>query len=171
MTGEQFKIEVVPLKSKLYRFAKRFLEDHEDAQDIVQDVFIKLWNRRDKLDEYRSVEALAMVTTRNMCLDRLKSKKYPGESIENLSVEPQVEVADTKEEQTEMVSRVKIIIRSLPELQQTIIHLRDIEGYEFEEIASMLKMNENAIRVNLSRARKKVRELMIIHQSHEYQRN
>lgn len=171
MTGEEFKIEVIPLKNKLYRFAKRFLEDHEDAQDIIQEVFIRLWNRRDKLDEYRSIEALAMVTTRNMCLDKIKARKYPQESIDNIESQQESENSDVTDEQKEMVGRIKMVMKTLPENQKTVMHLRDIEGYEFEKIAEMLDMNENAVRVNLSRARKRVREILITQKSHGYQQN
>ena len=68
MELQEFQHKVYPLKNKLFRFAKRLLDHTEEAEDIVQEVFIKLWNRRDKLDEYRSVEALAMITTKNLCL-------------------------------------------------------------------------------------------------------
>jgi len=76
MTLETFKIEVIPLKHKLFRFAGSFLQRDADAEDVVQEVFIRLWTRRDKLDQYRSIEAFAMVITRNLCLDRIKSKAY-----------------------------------------------------------------------------------------------
>src|ERR1035437_5019654 len=84
MDLREFKIQVFPLKNKLFRIANRLLDDSEDAKDIVQEVFIKLWNMRDKLDIYRSVEALAVVSTRNLCLDKLKTKKYPTESLDKL---------------------------------------------------------------------------------------
>lgn len=64
MNLQEFTSRVVPLKNKLFRFAKRYLEHTEEAEDIVQEVFIKLWLRKEKLDEYRSVEALAMITTK-----------------------------------------------------------------------------------------------------------
>jgi len=75
MTVETFKIEVLPLKHKLYRFAKRLLKNATEAEDIVQEVFIRLWSRREKLSEYKSIEAFAMTITKNLCLDNLKSKK------------------------------------------------------------------------------------------------
>ncbi len=171
MTLERFKIEVFPLKNKLYRLAKRFLEDHEDAQDIIQEVFIKLWNRKDKLEEYRSVEALAMVTTRNLCLDKLKARKFTIEKIENIQEQVDEDDTEISNEQNEMVRRIHKVIKTLPEAQQTIIHLRDIEGYEFDEIGKILGMNQNAIRVNLSRARKKVRELIVNEKKYEFHRN
>ena len=78
MNAQEFQIQVYPLKNKLFRFAKRILDHTEEAEDVVQEVFIRLWNRRDVLSEYRSVEALAMITTKNMCLDRIKKKEVPG---------------------------------------------------------------------------------------------
>ena len=80
----EFKIQVFPIKNKLYRLAKRLLGDHEDAQDMIQEVFIRLWGMREKLNEYRSIEAFSVVMTRNMCLDKIKSKKLPVEKMEGL---------------------------------------------------------------------------------------
>jgi RNA polymerase sigma factor (sigma-70 family) len=171
MTHQEFKILVFPLKNKLYRFSKRILDDPEEAKDIVQEVFIKLWKKGDGLMEYKSIEALAMVTTRNLCLDKIKAKKYPSESIDNLRNEVEETGFDQKPDLSDLVQKVHHIIKTLPELQRTVIQLRDIEGYDFDEIAGILDMNENAVRVNLSRARKKIREMFINNKYHEYQRN
>lgn len=171
MDLRDYKIKVFPLKNKLFRLASRLLDDPEEAQDIVQEVFIKLWNRREKLDEYRSVEALAVVTTRNLCLDKLKAKKYPTERVENLKSDVPEPTMETKKEFTDLAEIIKEIIGQLPEQMKTIMQLRDIEGYDFEEIAGILGMTENAIRVNLSRARKKVREIMINKKLYEFERN
>jgi RNA polymerase sigma-70 factor (ECF subfamily) len=170
MDLHDFKIQVFPLKNKLFRLANRLLGDPEEAKDIVQETFIKLWNRREKLDEYRSVEALAVVTTRNLCIDKLKAKKYPTESLENIkaAIPEQQEVTT---EIMELADKIKKIIGMLPEQMKTIMQLRDIEGYDFEEIAGILGMTENAIRVNLSRARKKVREIIIKLNLYEPERN
>ncbi|MCX6247866.1 MAG: sigma-70 family RNA polymerase sigma factor [Bacteroidetes bacterium] len=173
MDLRDFKIQVFPLKDKLFRLAKRLLNDPEEAQDIVQEAFIKLWNRRETLNEYRSVEALAVVTTRNLCLDKLKAKKYPAESIDRLKADIP-DMGSDLEKDKELIAltdKIKEIIGTLPEQMKTIMQLRDIEGYDFEEIAEVLGMNENTIRVNLSRARKKVREIMINKKIYEFQRN
>jgi len=171
MNLQEFTSTVIPLKNKLFRFAMRYLDHTEEAEDIVQEVFIKLWNRREKLDEYRSVEALAMITTKNMCLDKLKSRRYPVDPIDNhrrfLENLPEEEKKDYSEE----IGKVRKAMKSLPRQQQMIMQLRDIEGYDFESIAEIMEMNENAVRVNLSRARKHIREQIKTSRTYDYQRN
>jgi len=171
MNIEEFQKQVYPLKDKLFRFAKRFLEQTEEAKDIVQEVFIRLWKIRDKLDEYRSVEALAMTTTKNICLDKIRTRRYPVESLDNQQSILGRIPDETKTDNSDLIYSIRQAIRLLPELQQIVIHLRDIEEYEFGEIAEMLDMNENAVRVNLSRARKKVREILTNTKVYEYQGN
>ena len=75
MTIENFKSEVLPIKNKLYRVANRMLNDSAEAEDTVQEVFLRLWSKKEKLKEYRSIEAFAMVITKNLCLDKIKLKK------------------------------------------------------------------------------------------------
>ncbi len=171
MDLKDFQSKVYPLKDKLFRFARRIVDQTEEAEDIVQEAFIRLWNKRDGLDEYRSVEALAMVTVKNLCLDRIKARRYPVENmedhrgyLENLPAEP---VAD----HSGLVQGIRRAMKLLPPQQQMIVHLRDIEGYEFGEIAEVVSMNENAVRVALLRARKKIRELMINSKMYEFHQN
>jgi RNA polymerase sigma factor (sigma-70 family) len=171
MELREFKISVLPLRNKLYRFAKRFVENSEEAEDVVQEVFIKLWNRREKLDEYRSIEALAMITTRNLCLDKLKSRKFKMESLDRHMNDVPQEPGEPESVNSDLISKINLIIRDLPEQQRAIVHLRDIEGYDYAEIAKIVGMNENAIRVNLSRARKKIRDVLTTQKIYEYHGN
>ncbi|MCK9422592.1 MAG: RNA polymerase sigma factor [Bacteroidales bacterium] len=171
MNLQEFQTKVYPLKNKLFRFAKRLLDHTEEAEDVVQEVFIKLWKRRDLLDDYRNVEALAMVSVKNLCLDKIKTKRFTVVNfedhrgfLENLSDEQQPDHDD-------LISGIHRAIKMLPEQQQMIIHLRDIEGCAFEDIAEIVEMNENAIRVALSRARKRVREIIANMNKYEYQGN
>ncbi len=171
MSPEEFKIQVLPLKHKLFRFALRMLGKEEEAKDSVQEVFLKLWTIRDDIKKYKSVEALAITVTRNYCLDRIKSKQFRVTSLDRHPREVEGWPEEDKIEMTDTVGTIKRIISQLPEQQRMIIHLRDVEGMEFEEIAEVVKMNINAIRVNLSRARKTVRDTLIKLQNYELARN
>ena len=163
MTAEAFKENILPLNRKLLGFANRFMNDFDDAKDIVQEIYIKLWAMRANLDKYNSVEALAMRMTRNLCLDKIKLKKTVplGNGVIK---EEAIDEINSKEKQNALnlaASRAKSAIERLGEPQKTIMQLRDIEGYDYEEIGQILNMNVNTIRVSLSRARKKVKEYLI----------
>jgi len=171
MTIESFKIEVLPLKNKLYRLAKRLLENVQESEDVVQEVFLRLWARRDRLDELKSIEAFAMTITKNLSLDKLKSKGYRSdelternEQIMNITPYKSLEISDS-------YKKVLTIIDALPEQQRLIIHMRDIEEYDFDEIAEIMKLSVNTIRVNLSRARKRVRETLVKTYDYEFAKN
>ena len=157
MTPEEFKIELLPLKNKLFRLAWHLTGQQEEAEDVVQEVYLKVWDMRHQLEKYKSVEGLLVTMTRNRCLDRLRRKKN-----RMLSLKPEIfhRSSDDLQRQTEvsdLVQKVKKMMMDLPEQQRTIMHLRDVEGYEFEEIAEIMGRDGNYIRVNLSRARKKIR--------------
>ena len=161
MTEEIFKENILPLNSKLLGFANRFLRDLDEAKDIVQEIYIKLWRMRNELDKYNSVEALAMRMTRNLCLDKIKLKK-------TVPLNGVIEKERTEEDYTDNQREIKVaakraeyLINSLDEPQRTIMQLRDIQGYDYEEIGQILNMKVNTVRVNLSRARKKVKEYLI----------
>lgn len=161
MKQQTFIAVINPVQDKMYRLALRLLVSKEAAEDAVQEVLLKLWDRKKKLKEYQNVEAFAMTVTKNHCLDQLKLKQNNNLRIvhsnyedHNPSVERQVEGRDE-------LSRVEEMIETLPEQQKIILQLRDIEHYEYEEIAKITGMNEAAIRVALSRARKKIREDLI----------
>ena len=158
MTQADFVELVMPFKDKVFRLAKRLLVSNEEAEDATQEILMKLWNKRENIGEYRNVEAFSMTMTKNFCLDRLKSKQAQNLKIvhsnyqdHDVSLQRQVEINDS-------VDWVAKIIEELPEQQKMVLQLRDIEEYEFEEIAKVLDMNETAIRVSLSRARKTIRE-------------
>ena len=162
MELNEFKTQVISTKNKLYRFAKSFLHHEEEAEDTVQDVLLKMWNIRDKLSQYNSVEALAMRMIKNQCLDKLKSKKN---GLFNLDENSQSMVSDfvapdKKLEINDSMDLMQKAMLQLPEQQQQSSRLRDIEEMEFEEIAEILVFDLNYIRVNLSRARKKLREIL-----------
>ncbi|MCD4683394.1 MAG: sigma-70 family RNA polymerase sigma factor [Bacteroidales bacterium] len=171
MTIESFKIEVLPLKNKLYRLAKRLLENVQEAEDVVQEVFLRLWARRDRLDELQSIEAFAMTIAKNLSLDKLKSKGYRSEDLTERNEQIMNTTPYKSLEINDSYKKVLTIIDSLPEQQRLIIHMRDIEDYDYDEIAGIMKLSVNTIRVNLSRARKKVRETLIKTYDYEFAKN
>ena len=166
MTQAEFLNIVMPFKDKVYRLAKRLLVSKEEAEDATQEILMKLWNNKTKIQDYKNVEAFSMTMTKNFCLDKLKSKHAQNLKIvhsnyqdNNVSLQKQLELNDS-------VSWVSKIMQDLPEQQKIILQLRDIEQYDFSEISKMLDMNETAIRVALSRARKTLREKLT--KTHNY---
>jgi len=158
MTADEFKLRLLPAKNKLFRLASVLLTNRQEAEDAVQEVYLKMWDMRNDLGKYKSMEALMMTITRNHCLDKLKSKRNKAISLNeeiNASVHQDVE---QHSEHSDLVQQVKNVLMKLPEQQKTIIHLRDIEGYDYEEIVKITGFDMNYVRVNISRGRKKIRE-------------
>ncbi|WP_167606272.1 RNA polymerase sigma factor [Maribellus sediminis] len=159
MVARDFKTSVLPLSRKLLRFATHFLKDEEQARDVVQDVFLKLWQKRDTLGEIENIEAFTMRMTRNRCLDVLRANKVVAIDEEtDRKLKAQTVDVHSKVELSETAGQIRNLILKLPDLQRTIMQLRDIEQLSYDEIAEVTNLQINAIRVNLSRARKKVRD-------------
>ena len=171
MNPEEFKIQVLPLKHKLYRLSLRLLGRVEEAEDSVQDALVKLWNRREELNNYSSIEAFAMAITKNLCLDRIRSKSFRTERLSDRQALTLKQDPEELLEKNDFTAFVRKIIDNLPEQQKVIMHMRDIEGLEYEQIAEVMELNINAVRVNLSRARKKVRDTILKIQGYELARN
>ena len=158
MNQSDFLKIVLPFKDKVFRLAKRFLVSTEEAEDATQELLFKLWKNKDKLADYRNIEAFAMTMTKNYCYDRLKSKQASNLTLIHSNYKDKETSLDKKLEYMDSVRKVHLLIENLPDQQKLIIQLRDIEQYDFEEICSMLQMKPTAVRVSLSRARKTIRE-------------
>jgi RNA polymerase sigma factor (sigma-70 family) len=167
MTPEEFKSRLMPVKDKIYRFALSLLVHREEAEDATQEVYLKMWEMKKELGKYRNMEALMMTITRNHCLDRLKLKKNKAESLDASLHDSHVQTPQKLMEQSELMQRVEKIMQLLPEQQRTLVHLRDVEGYEYDEMQEITGFDPNYIRVNLSRGRKKIREMIQNIQQHE----
>lgn len=159
MIARNFKSNILPVSKKLLRFATHFLKDEDEAKDVVQDVFLKLWQKRDELENIENIEAYALRMTRNRCLDTIRANKTisinaeTDRKIKEESVDVHVQI-----EYSESANQIKKLIERLPDLQRTVMIMRDIEQLTYDEIAESTELQLNAIRVNLSRARKKVRD-------------
>ncbi len=159
MVARDFKTNVLPVSKKILRFATHFLKDEDLARDVVQDVFLKLWQKRETLGEVENIEAFAMRMTRNRCLDVIRANKVVAIDEEtDRKLKAKTVDVHSKVELSETASQIRSIILKLPDLQRTVMQLRDIEQLSYDEIAEATDLKVNAIRVNLSRARKKVRD-------------
>lgn len=158
MNADTFKLLFLPYHEKLYRIAFRLMEDKQDAEDMVQEVYIKLWNKRKELRDIRNAESFAVVVLKNTCLDYLKKSKYETTDLYQLeipacgSLMKQIEFIDE-------LQKVEQIIESLPKNQKEIIRLRYTYGYTDKEVEKLTGLNRNNIKVILSRARKIIKEL------------
>lgn len=167
MTAEEFKSRLMPVKNKLFRLALSLLSNRQEAEDAVQEVYLKMWDMRSDLVKYKSTEALMVTITRNLCLDKLKSKKNKAISLNHVFNVSEKNNPESKAEEMDMVDTIKQIMLQLPVQQKTIIHLRDIEGYGYEEIVKITGFELNYVRVNISRGRKKIRETIQKMQSYD----
>jgi RNA polymerase sigma factor (sigma-70 family) len=166
MNQVEFINNIKPFKDKMFRLAKRLLISTEEAEDTTQDILVKLWNKNDNLHELKSLEAYAMTITKNHCLDVLKSKRASNMQLVHSNYEEKNSGLVAKLENTDSLQFVEKWINELPEQQKLIIQMRDVEQYEFEEIAKILEISEATIRVALSRARKTIREKLT--KTHNY---
>lgn len=141
------------------------LRNGPESEDVAQEVLIKLWDRRDQLDLIDNLEAWAIRATRNLALDRMRHSSWKTGDVDALYAHASRELgADQQVEQQEAVEAVFACMEGLPEIQRSILHLREVEEKSYEEIASALQLSEAQVKVYLHRARKKVREQL--HESH-----
>ena len=162
MSLEAFKTRVLPVKDKLYRYTLRILKNEDEAKDVVQETMIKVWNKRDELHTYENMEAWCIRVARNLSLDKLKSKHNQSVDIDKAyNLQSSVNSPYSVTETNDIMQSVHYFINQLPEIQKQAIQLRDIDGFSYQEISEILKLNLNTVKVNLFRARKQIREQLI----------
>lgn len=158
MNVEKFQIIAEKLSPQLLRVARKSAIGMDDAEDLVQETLMQLWMARERIEKYDNLEAVAVKTLRNKIIDRFRKPKLLLEEIESQPLASWEKDVLQKMEERDDAQRLLRIIQQLPELQKMIMILKDVEGYETEEIAKITHSSQENIRVNLSRARKKVRE-------------
>ena len=151
MTSEELNIAFIELKDAAYRYAVALLGNRVEAEDAVQDLYEKLWRRR-LLIRQKSFSALLMTSVRNICMDRLRDRER--RRSEQIVEPPPAEPSSTDEDISAIIHR---LIEQLPDKEREVIHLRDVEEWQFEDIASTMGISENAARMALSRARQKIK--------------
>ena len=156
------------MRKGFLRLASRFLPNEEDASDALQDAFCRLWPKRNQIHSSQEAEALAVTTIRNLCIDQIRKEKM---DVVELDAERDSKPSETIEERLakeELFLEVEEIInRQLSPMQRQILREKEYEGKSIEEIADGLQMQPTAVRMQLSRARKIIRESYQKRHSHE----
>ena len=160
MKNVSFRNDVLPLKNVLYRLALRITLDSAEAEDIVQETMIKVWNKRDAWSEIDSIEAFSLAICRNLALDYIKRASSQNESLEAQSYDKADSSSNPYEEtsKNDRVNLVKKLVEALPEKQRSCMQLGDFEGKTYKEIASVLGISEDQVKVNIFRARQTIKQ-------------
>jgi len=163
MDFHMFETRVLPAKNKLFRFATRLLGSQEEAKDVVQEALIKVWNGREQLNDVQNLEAWCMRIVKNLSLDRLRSsQRRPADGLDSHADIRQESL--TPHETTELkesMKQIEQLMNALPDKQRQVMHLRDIEGYSYQEICEILEIDMSQVKVSLFRARQAVRDQLI----------
>ena len=158
MTSQKFSTEYLPLAPMLYRIAFHILEQQEEAEDAVQETFLKLWEMLGKLDSVESAKAYSIRILKNECLDRLRKAKKSVPADQVLVREP-ISPTDEQIDARRRLEKVLGAIKSLPDSQKQVLLLRTVEGLSYREISEKMGMSQLTLRVLLTRARGALRNL------------
>lgn len=161
MIETSFRRDILPLKDQLYRLALRITRDEAEAEDIVQETMVRVWNRRDRWHEIESMEAFCLAVCRNLSLDSLRRRgvREPAEEAEVAELPDQRSRSPLEHTlMADRVAHIRRIIDGLPEKQRSCIQLRDFEGKSYKEVAAALGISEEQVKVNIFRARQTIKK-------------
>ena len=160
-----FAGDILPLKNELYRLALRITLNRAEAEDVVQETMMKVWNRRDNWEQIESIESFCLTICRNLALDKHKKMGSQNMSLNEISFEqPDHSHTANPEEQAVQQDRILLVRRlidSLPEKQRSVMQLRDMEGKSYKEIAQILDISEDQVKINIFRARQNIKQRFI----------
>lgn len=155
-----FQNNVLPLKNQLYRLALRITQNAEEAEDVVQETMMKVWNRRNEWQQLESIEAFCLTICRNVAVDKIRRKDNLAQSLDDTTDVVDHSHGANPEEQTVQHDRIRLVrrlISQLPEKQRCCMQLRDIEGKSYRDIATILDISEQQVKVNIFRARQTIK--------------
>ena len=156
-----FQTDILPLKNELYRLALRITMNAADAEDVVQETMIKVWNRREQWNQIESIEAFCLTICRNLSLDKMRRMDNQTQSLDATYDPKDQHIASNPEEQAVQRDRIQLVrqlISQLPEKQRSCMQLRDMEGKSYKDIATILNMTEEQVKINIFRARQTIKE-------------
>lgn len=166
MNAHTFKELLLPHSRKMYAMAMTFLKNDDDARDVVQDTLAKLWEKRNELDNIQNAEAYCITMTKNICIDRLRRAQHSGYNID-VQYETLHMACDetiTQIEARDRLNNITQLMALLPAQQQKILELRAMGDCSVEEIEKITGLSNVNIRTLLSRARRKLKELILLNQ-------
>ena len=157
-----FRNDILPLKNELYRLALRITLNPAEAEDIVQETMIKVWNKREQWNDIESIEAFCLTICRNISLDKMRKMENQNQSLEESEHDaPDQSYSSNPEEQAMQQDKLMLIRRlfnDLPEKQRSAMQLRDFEGKSYKEIAQIMDISEEQVKINIFRARQTIRQ-------------
>ena len=156
-----FQADILPLKNELYRLALRITMNAAEAEDVVQETMMKVWNRREQWEQIESIEAFCLTICRNLSLDKLRRMDNQTQSLDAAYDPKDFHVASNPEEQAVQRDRIQLVrqlINMLPEKQRSCMQLRDMEGKSYKDIAAILGITEEQVKINIFRARQTIKE-------------
>jgi RNA polymerase sigma-70 factor (ECF subfamily) len=172
MKHDIFRKKILPLTDKLFRLALSVTGNKQDAEDVVQDAMFNIWKKREDWNEIHNLEAYCFRSTINIAIDKISLKDNQQESIpDNFDFPENTPSAQDYLEKKEQMASLKNFIRQLPEKQQTIFQLREVEEFTYKQIAEILNISEEQVKVNLFRARQKLRDFFENNNENERRRN
>ncbi len=160
MKDISFRNDVLPLKNQLYRLALHITLNATEAEDVVQETLIRVWNKREDWAVIDSIEAFSFIICRNIALDSIRKHDNNNSSLDSTPIERADQSSNPFEQtaQSDSIEQVKRIVESLPEKQRSCMQLRDFEGKPYKEISEVLGISEEQVKVNIFRARQTVKE-------------
>ena len=157
-----FRNDILPLKNELYRLALRITLNPAEAEDIVQETMIKVWNKREQWNDIESIEAFCLTICRNISLDKMRKMENQNQSLEESEHDaPDQSYSSNPEEQAMQQDKLMLIrrlINALPEKQRSAMQLRDFEGKSYKGIAQIMDISEEEVKINIFRARQTIRQ-------------
>ena len=161
MNLQYYKEHILPISQKLFRFAFRIVGDQAEAQDVAQEVLIKVWNKRDDWDYIDNMEAWCIKMTRNLSIDKLRSKHRRTQNVDEIFHLKDGGASPLESLQSnDTIAHIRKLMLQLPQIQAQVMHLRDIEELSYKEIMEQLELTMPQVKTNLFRARIKIKNLL-----------
>ena len=158
MKQDSFKSRILPLTDKLFRLALSITGNRQDAEDVVQDALLNVWKKKDDWEQIDNWEAYCYRSTRNIAIDKISLKANQQEAWNDEYDEADAEIsAQERLEEEERLLLLENFIRRLPEKQRTVFQLREVEDLNYKQIAEVMNISEEQVKVNLFRARQKIK--------------